>query len=187
MMKLRTTALALTLSAVVGDARRGPGPRRPLPVRRDDRHGRQRPVGQRPPRGDRQRQRRHRLERRPRPDPAGRQRRNGSRGPAAGRPADGARRRHDRLRRAALEHDAAGTRVRVRPDGGQRRLPDRHARRGDDTAPGVDRRSGREPGGADRGRARVAAREHVDPRGGDGQGRGRLRARAAAAVRGRRS
>ena len=39
----------------------------------------------------------------------------------------GSDRRDDRLRRPALEHDAAGPGVRVRPDGGQRRVPDRDA------------------------------------------------------------
>ena len=51
MMKLRMTALAFVASAVAAAPGRGPGPGRPLPVRRDERHGRQRPVRQRPPRG----------------------------------------------------------------------------------------------------------------------------------------
>ena len=93
------------------------------------------------PRGDRQQQRDDRLEQRARPDAAGRQRRDR-------RPRSGCRtrccraeQRDDRLRRPALEHDAAGAGVRVRPDGRQRRLPDRDAGRRHHPPLGVDRRA----------------------------------------------
>ncbi len=128
-MKLRMTALALVASAVVGGARRRPGPRRALPVRRDERHGRQRPLRHRAPRG------RSSTATPPRsgtPDadstlPGG----NGGTAPAVRLP-DGLLAGLDDVTIAydvRLSSTTAGARVRVRSHGGQRRLADRHAGR----------------------------------------------------------
>ena len=102
---------------------------------------------------------------------------------AAGRPEQ----RDDRLRRPALERHHAGAGVRVRPDGRQRRVPDRDAGRRHHSPLGVDRRRrARAPWPRPRPRRR-RCREHLQARGGDDQGRRRADARPDAALRGRRA
>ena len=157
-------------------ARAQRGPRGALPVRRDERHRGQRPLRRRTARGHRQRQRRHGLEQRARPDAAraataARPPRSGCRTPCwpasttsrspttCGCPAPRSRVPCSRSARTA---DNGGS-LTATPGAGTTRHQASIA------GPGAS------PVGPDRGRARGAARQHVEARRRDGQGRRRAR------------